>query len=161
MKLHIATTILLLASLSTLATFAQTNQAQNPNEGTATESDTQRVRAGQSHSNNDGVKVENNQGSDGDAYISPKQGNANSETKVRTRSGFRGKVTGIDKNDTVEVGSNNDATVEGDGGKVTVGGGSRVTVTNKATAGGASIEVTLSTGSVITVPPGSTVTIQN
>jgi len=125
-----------------------------------------RVKRGETHTNEDGVTVTNNEDSSGNAEIDPKKGTGNSSTEVDTKTGFEGKIAGIDSNDEVDLASSNDVEVEGTGGTVTVSGGSTVKITNTnpappqgGTSAGASITVTLPSGNSLTVPAGSTVTI--
>lgn len=117
-----------------------------------------KVKPDESECNLDGVCVENDVSSTGDAYLTPKDGGAGSETKVTTKSGFVGSVKGLDWNDTATLGSSQDAEVEGSGGTVKVGGGSQVKVTCTTGPDAVGIKVELSSGVTATVPPGSTVT---
>jgi len=115
---------------------------------------------GQSYCNGDGVCVDNDEDSSGNATIDPKTGEEGDETTVDTDSGFEGDIDGIDSNDTVDLGSSNDVDITGTGGEVNVGGGSNVDITNTSGAGGTSITVNLPSGTKVTVGPGSTVNIK-
>ena len=117
----------------------------------------QRVAPGNTHTNADGVTVDNRASSHGNATIDPRTGSGSSTTTVRTKTGFDGKVSGIDSNDDVSIGSSSQAEVEGEGGSVRVGGGSTVKVTNGGSAG--NITVNLPSGTVLTVPPGQHVIV--
>tara|TARA_R110002096_G_C14661938_1_gene728385 strand:- start:4101 stop:4619 length:519 start_codon:yes stop_codon:yes gene_type:complete len=127
-----------------------------------------RVKKGEKHENEDGVKITNEDDSGANADINPKTGDKDSDTKVKTGTGFEGQVDGIDDGDEVDLGSSSEAEVSGTGGEVSVSGGSTVKVTNTneppvtggGTAGaGDSITVILPSGNTLTVPPGSSVTI--
>lgn len=149
---------ILLAALAfgffTAPASALANQQQ---QATASKKGEHKVRPGNSHTNRDGVTVDNSAASGDYATINPKTGNELSETSVRLRSGFVGSVEGIDGNDTVVVRSNVTGTISGEGGRITMASGANVTVTNTAEAGGASITVVTSSGTV-TLPPGSSAT---
>jgi hypothetical protein len=121
-------------------------------------SGSQKVPPGSSHTNGDGVTVENDPSSSGNATISPDGGGPNCASNVVSKSGFEGAVNGIDVNDTVALGSGADATVSGTGGSVSISGGSTVTVTNTNGPGGGVINVFLPSGNTATVGPGSSVT---
>ena len=118
-----------------------------------------KVKPGECHTNNDGVEVCNDSGSSGNATIDPKDGSAASATTVTTKTGFEGKVTNMDGNDTVDVASNNDVTISGDGGTVNMGGGSTANISNTSGPGGASTTVNMPSGATLTIGPGSSLTI--
>ena len=128
-----------------------------PDEEVAPGDGKTKVKPGDTHCNSDDVCVVNNKGSGANAYIDPSKGNGNSKTRVNTQTSFEGSVDGIDSNDTVNFGSGNTASVTGNGGTVNVSGGSTITATN-GTAGG-NMTINLPSGSSITVPPGSNVTV--
>ena len=125
----------------------------------ATAEQSETVKPGESHENEDGVNVENSMKSGGDAKVNPKKGNKNSATTVTTKSRFDGTISGLDSNDTVNMGSSNTGEVKGDGGRVNLSGGCRVTVTNTSTALNPKImTVSLPSGATATVAPGSSTT---
>ena len=74
-----------------------------------------------------------------------------------------GTISGIEAGDTVRIGNNSgdpnqpdlQVNVIGTGGNVTIGSGSNVQVTNTGTPPGTNINVTLPSGDVVIVPPGS------
>lgn len=107
--------------------------------------------------NPDGVGVTNAAGSSGNANMNPASGcgGAGATTAVNTQTGFEGSITGLDANDTANLGSSNEATVSGNGGNVVLSGGSTVTVSNGN--GGGNMTVTLPSGAKATVLPGSSV----
>lgn len=131
------------------------NPAKATDEGKAGRS--KKVKPGECHENSDGVTVCNDKDSSGNAKVNPKSGTSGSETTVTTGTGFEGSIDGIDSNDTVDLGSSNDATVSGNGGTVNTGGGSTTTVTNGT--GGGDMTVNTPSGSTVTVPPGSSATV--
>ena len=116
------------------------------------------VKPGESHTNKDGVTVDNDADSDGDVTISPKSGSKSSATTVDVKNDATATVSGIDGNDTVNTAHGSNSTISGTGGTVNVGNGSTgsITNTNPAGGGGASIAVEVG-GHTLTVPPGSTV----
>lgn len=119
---------------------------------------TQTVKPDNSHTNGDGVTIDNDVASDGLATISPKNGKATSATTVKGKTGLKGEITGIDGNDTVSlsygVGGNGcSLVVAGTGGKVKINGGSYVRVCN--TSEDADIMVCFSSGEKpVNVEPG-------
>jgi len=120
------------------------------------------VEPGESHTNNDGVTVENtgdgSAGEDGDITINPKSGSENSKTTVDVENHATGTVSGIDGNDTVNTAHGSNATISGTGGTVNVGSGSSGSITNNNPAGGEGASITVNVGGhELTVPPGSTV----
>jgi len=117
-----------------------------------------KVKPGQAHTNGDGVTVENDTSSSGDAAIDPAGGTTGCCTNTTTKSGFEGGITGLDVNDTVGLGSSNKATVTGNGGSVALSGGSTVTVTNTGGPGATPITVIFPSGNTAQVPPGSSTT---
>lgn len=133
----------------------------NPSGNTLT------VPAGTTNGNGD-VNVTNSSdqvGSNAKAFITPKEANENASSTVRTQSGFSGTISGLESGDSVELGASNgdsenfQALVYGEGGSVTVGSNSHITITNTGSPGGPNINVTLPGGSQISVQPGSTVGI--
>jgi len=114
-----------------------------------------KVKPGQNHCNTDGVCVTNNQESSGDATVDPEVGSGISETTVTTQSGFEGTITGIDANDTVNLGPSNNGSVSGAGGTVNTGSSSTLTISNGT--GGGNMTVNLVGGSEITIPPGNSI----
>lgn len=117
----------------------------------------EKVRPGDEYCNVDGVCVKNTKDSNGNATVDPRGGTSNAATTVATRTGFEGEISGLDSNDTADLGSSNEATVSGEGGTVNVGGGSKVTVQNGE--GGGDMTVNLPSGTTVTVSPGSTTTV--
>lgn len=118
-----------------------------------------KVKPGESYTNNDGVTVDNDDASGGNATIDPANGSGNSSTQVNTKTSFEGDISGLDSNDTVNLGSSNTANVSGTGGTVNVSGGSAISVSNTSVAGGGNMTVNLPSGSSITVGPGSNITV--
>lgn len=118
----------------------------------------EKVKPGEETTNRDGVTVANDKESSGDATIDPKGGcgKEGSKTKVKTKTGFEGSISGLDGNDSVDMSSGADATVSGSGGDVTISNNSEVTVTNAA--GGGNMTVHMPSGSEVTIPPGSSAT---
>jgi hypothetical protein len=112
-----------------------------------------KVKPGGSALNNDGVGVEASSTSQGDATLSPGdgQGTASCASNAVTRNGFEGAISGIDLNDTVSVGANNTTSVTGTGGYVSLAGHSTTTVSNTGTTN--NITVVLPSGQNVTVPP--------
>lgn len=113
-----------------------------------------KVKPGQEHTNKDGVTVDNAEDSDGNAFIDPKKGTTGSSTTVDTNTGFEGEISGLDSNDTINIGSSNTVTVNTDGGTVNIGGGSSVTITTSPTGG--TTTVNLNSGQQVSLPPGTT-----
>tara|TARA_R110000851_G_scaffold120002_2_gene248110 strand:- start:933 stop:1430 length:498 start_codon:yes stop_codon:yes gene_type:complete len=136
---------------------------EDPTEGERPASTTaHRLNRGESHTNLDEVTLTVDEESTGKASIDPKKGSKTSKTTVRTKTGWIGKVAGIDSNDEVVLGSSSEGSIEGTGGEVSIAGGSTVTVTNttanpNGTATG-QITCTLPSGAVVTIPPGSSAT---
>lgn len=123
----------------------------------------EKVKPGESHKNEDGVELTNDEDSSGDATIDPEHGDDGSSTTVDTKTGFEGSVTGIDANDVVDLGSSNTASVAGTGGTVVMSGGSNVTVTNTTPAGTVNadvITIDMPSGTKLTVHPGSSITVE-
>ena len=145
---NLATLIALFAVLAFAGNF--TTASAQLSDASRASSSRAKVPPGKSHTNTDGVTISNAEGSNGTGYINPKVGLENAETTVRTGTGFEGKVTGVDSNDEVDLGSSNDATVEGTGGTVVLSGGSTVTVKNTGPAGGGDMTVQLPSGSSLT-----------
>lgn len=123
-----------------------------------------KVKPGESHKNEDGVELTNDEDSGGNATIDPEHGDDRSSTTVDTKTGFEGTVTGVDANDVVDLGSSNTASVSGTGGTVVMSGGSNVTVTNTTpaeTANAGAITIDMPSGTKLTVHPGSSITVEN
>ena len=116
-----------------------------------------KVKAGESHTNGDDLTVSTNKGSKGKATVYPKDGDHRSQSTVNTSTGWAGEISGLDGNDTVNLGSSSDATISGDGGAVVMGSGS-ATITNDGKPGGPPIHVTRADGSTHDVDPGDTET---
>lgn len=166
------TTLTALALLFVTAGFAAPQQS-TPTGGTPASGVTHRppvdpcsgtqpetVDPDSSSTNGDGVTVDNEKKSRGKASIDPKGGcgDGTSATTVKTKTRFKGEITGLDSNDEVELSASNTATVKGEGGTVTLSGSSHVTVENTGEAGGASITVNLPSGGNAIIGPGSSVT---
>lgn len=113
-----------------------------------------KVRAGEHHDNGD-VSVDNDPDSGGEATIDPDEGSSTTATTVRTSTGFKGSVSGVDGNDAIHLGAANLATVNGIGGNVYLSGGSDVTINNLGGEGAMSMTIHMTSGTTITVPPGS------
>jgi len=111
------------------------------------------------HTNEDGVTAENPSGSGGNVTINPTKGDKNSKTTVKTKTNAEFSVSGLDENDTVDMGSSNAATISGKGGTVNMKGNSTATVTNTADKNGKDITVNTPNGGTVTVKPGCTVPI--
>jgi len=142
---------LLLASLLWLAglSFAQGGGAGSSSPSAKAEV----VKPGNSGTNGD-TDVNNDANSQGNASITPKgEWPDSTSTEVKTKSGFKGTIGGIETGDAANLGPNNTATVYTNGGNVSVGGGSTVTIDN--TNGTASVTATLPSGATVTVPGGS------
>lgn len=124
------------------------------------------VMPGMTETNGD-VTVENTSSGQTNATVSPKQGDSSSESTVTTDTGFRGTISGVDMNDTVNLGSNQGdsspmgipVTVNTAGGNVILKGGSHVRVSN-ALASTATTVVQLQNGSTVELEPGSSVRIR-
>lgn len=144
-----------LAFAPTVHAFAQTPHGDVDRAGNSKA----KVKPGEVHTNSDGVTVSNSDASSGNAYVTPKTGTENAKSTIRTETGFNGEITGIDNNDNVDLSSSAEAAVEGSGGRVKVGGGSTVKVSNTGPTGGGDITVDLPSGTTLTVPPGSSTTI--
>lgn len=114
------------------------------------------VKPNESHTNGDGVTVDNNKDSKGNIKITPKTGNDKSETKVTYKNGAVGTTTGLDSNDTCSVGANCTATISADGSYISIAGGSTATVTN---TGSAPLAVHTPAGGQTIIPPGGSATI--
>lgn len=126
----------------------------------ATGATTKTVKANEEHTNKDGVTVKNDKGSKGDIKITPKDGvpnNPDPETRVTFKNGAKGECTGLDSNDTVDVGPNCAVDISGDGGTITAAGGSNLTVSN--TSDTESIVVNTPSGGHTIIPPGQTATV--
>jgi len=82
-------------------------------------------------------------------------------SKVKTKSKFEGTVDGVGTGDTVDLGSSNkNVTINTEGGVVNVGSSPHnITINNNAPPGGASTTVNTSAGTSISIPPGSSITI--
>jgi hypothetical protein len=152
-------TIALSFAVTATAVADQKKKPANPPEEIEPAGTKEKVKPGEAHTNNDGVTVDNDSDSTGNATIDPKDGSGNSQTDVDTQTGFEGDISGIDNNDTVDLGSSNDVNVSGTGGNVSASGGSTVNVSNTGPVGGGNINVTLPSGTTINVGPGSNVTI--
>jgi hypothetical protein len=111
------------------------------------------ILVGAEWTNLDGVNVINDANSGGTARINPKYGDKDSKTSVVTKSGFKGSVSGLDSNDTTDIGATNTVTINTDGGTVNIAGGSTATVNNANN--GNNCHVTLPSGGSVDLPPGS------
>lgn len=158
-QLLAAASLLLLASVSSATQSPGSPSPSPPSVSPSSKSEV--VEPGESFTNGDGVTVANEspeEGGYGTATITPKEGDGTSETTVKTKPNFEGAISGLDGNDTVNIGPTSEATVAGAGGNVTIGGNSIVTVQNTGPQGGPSTTVTFVGGAVAVIPPGSSVT---
>jgi len=120
------------------------------------------IKPGEMKTNLDGVTVTNDKDSKKNATMTPKRGSSDSKTKVKLPRDTKGRVDDIDSSDTVDVGNGSEVTITGTGGTVNVGAGATVTVINTAPLGGGTpILVTTPSGVTVTVPAGSTSTINS
>ncbi len=134
---------------------AVTHTVEQEAGGAQTGSLSKEVKPGKEHCNGD-VCVKNESTGSQDANVTPAKGDKDTATTVDTDTNFKGSVTGLDSNDTVNVGSSGTVTVTGTGGTVSAKGGSTVTVNNDAPAGGGGvITVALPGGAKIEVPAGA------
>lgn len=115
----------------------------------------EKVKPGETHTNGDDLTVSTEADSKGKATVYPKEGDERDVSTVNTSSGWHGEISGLDSNDTVNLGSSSDATISGTGGAVIMGSGS-ATITNDGKEGGPSIHVTKADGSTTDIAPGDT-----
>ena len=150
--------IALLTMLPIAAAFTSQTSAGNPGAIPAT-AGAETVEPGETHTNGDGVTVENFEDSGKNIKVTPKNGHPGSITKVVCEGDpLEGNVDGIDGNDKVIVKSGANMTINGTGGTVEVGTGGTVTVTNTNGSGGSNITI-VAGGVTVTVYPGMTVPV--
>lgn len=112
-----------------------------------------KVRPGETKTNGD-VTVTNNSDSDGKAVIRPEEP-TDDESDVGLGNGFKGKVSGVDVDDVIRLGPNNETEIScNGGGEIILGGDSNVTVSNDDSGG--HVVVIQPDGTPYNVNPGET-----
>lgn len=111
------------------------------------------VKPGQSFTNANGVTITTDINSQGNASINV-GGPTRQTTSVRTKTGWKGTVTGIKIDDVVQLTASNHAKIQGDGGTVQGGGNSLIEVKDTG-PNGMPTKVELSSGVTGDVPDGS------
>ena len=109
-----------------------------------------------SHTNDDGVTVDNKEKSKGNVRVTPKIGDEDSQTTVTCKNGAIADITGLDSNDTCDVGANCNVTISAAGSTITMAGGSTATVTN---TGSSPLVVHTPAGGSTSIPAGNSATI--
>lgn len=122
-----------------------------------------KVKPGKKHTNGDGVTVENNSDKASETVrMTPAKGDKDSATSVQSKKGVDAEISGIDDNDMINLGPQNNVTVSGTAGGVSIASNSIVTVTNTGTdPSGPSIRVTQLNGTQAFVGPGLTRVFNN
>lgn len=95
-------------------------------------------------------------GSTGSIRLRKINGNL-THSNVTTDNGTRCDIDGVQQGDTVTMGVNNQGTIRGDGGEVTLAGGSTVSITNTGLSG-VNMTVNIPGGS-FQIPPGVTIPV--
>jgi len=106
------------------------------------------------------LSVTNDADSGGLATITPAETDdcEGANTKVTTTGNFKGTVDDLSDGETVNLGTSNDVTVNGNGGTVNVSTGGHSTVTVNNASGGSPMAVNVG-GSSITLQPGGSITV--
>lgn len=164
---HIAAALLALVALAVLplaASAAQAGSTPAPTGTTPKPSNTVKVDPPGQGSQN-GITATNGNyqgdwpqlaGSTGTIRLRKIQGDL-THTAVTTDNGTKSDIDGVQQGDTVSIGVNNQGTVRGDGGEVTIAGGSTISVTNTG-ASGLNMTVNIPGGS-FQIPPGVTIPV--
>ena len=116
-----------------------------------------KVKPGDDPYNNGDVTVTNKADSDGDARVTPDEGNDKSSSTVTTESGFKGSVSGVEKGDTVNLGNNNAASVSTAGGTVGIGSNYSGTISNAPPPNTDSTRIEPPSGEPFSLSPGGSI----